>query len=90
MMELAAGPPGHWIITLADGAEAHVWADAVTGLSDKTLGDEEIVFGVLMDIDVDRQSEFEITARGVKPGPRVEVAVARFPRHSICEVRSVD
>lgn len=90
MMELAAGPPTHWIITLTDGAEAHVWADAATGLSDKTLGDEEIVFGVLMDIDVHRQSEFEITARGVKPGPTVQVAVARFPRPSVGGVRSVD
>lgn len=91
MMELAAGPaPTHWIITLADGADAHVWADAVTGLSDKTLQDEEIVFGVLMDIDVDRQSEFDVTARGVKPGRRVEVAVARFPRRSVRMVRSVD
>jgi hypothetical protein len=35
-----------------------VWADAVTGLSEKTIHREEIVFGVLMEIDVDRQSEF--------------------------------
>jgi hypothetical protein len=89
MMELAAGPPTRWIITLADGGEAHVWADGVTGLSDKTLQDEEFVFSVLMDIDVDRQSEFEVTARGVKPGRRVDVAVARFPRRSVREVRSV-
>lgn len=89
-MELAVGPPTHWVVTLADGGMVHVWADAVTGLSDKTIHDEEIVFGVLMDVDVDRQSEFEVTAQGRPPGRRVEVAVARFPRRSVREVRSVD
>ena len=34
-MELTAGPPTHWIVTLADGGEVHVWADGVTGISDK-------------------------------------------------------
>jgi hypothetical protein len=82
-------PPTHWVVTLADGGEVHVWADAVTGISEKTAHDEDIVFGVLMDIDVDRQGEFEVTARGVRPSRRVEVAVARFPRPSVREVRSV-
>lgn len=80
------GTPAHWVVTLADGGVVHVWADAVTGLSEKTIHHEEIVFGVLMEIDVNRQSEFEVAA----PGRRVEVVVARFPRHSVRDVRSVD
>lgn len=53
-MELAAGPPAHWVVTLADGFQVDVWADAVTGLTEKTAHQEHVVFGVLMDIDVDR------------------------------------
>ena len=34
-MELAAGPPSHWIVALAGGFEVDVWADAVTGLTEK-------------------------------------------------------
>jgi len=34
-MELAAGPPSHWIVTLAGGFQVYVWADAVTGLAEK-------------------------------------------------------
>src|SRR5215475_3752732 len=34
-MELAAGPPSHWIVTLAGGCQVDVWADAVTGLAGK-------------------------------------------------------
>ena len=30
VMELAAGPPAHWIVTMADGSEVDIWADAVT------------------------------------------------------------
>jgi hypothetical protein len=89
-MELAAGPPAHWVVTLADSGVVHVWADAMTGLSEKTIHHEEIVFSVLMEIDVDRQSEFEVAARGRPPGRRVEAVVARFPRHSVRDVRSVD
>lgn len=88
-MELAAGPPAHWIVTLANGGEVHVWADAVTGISEKTAADDEIVFGVLMDIDPDRQDEFEITAKTAPASRRVEVAVARFPRPSVRGVRTV-
>ena len=87
-MELAAGPPTHWIVTLTDGTEVDVWADAVTGLTEKTVDQEHIVFGVLMDIAVGLQDQFEVTARTVKPGPRVEVAVARFPRDCVRDVVS--
>ncbi len=87
-MELAAGPPSHWIVTLADGTAVDVWAHAVTGLTDKTAHQEHIVFGVLTDIAVGLQ--VQVTARTVKPSPRVEVAVARFPRDCVRDVVSAD
>ena len=79
-MELVAGPPSHWIVTLVGGAQVDVWADAVTGLSDKTAHNEHFVFGILMDIDADLRDQFEVTARAPARSHRVEVAVARFPR----------
>ena len=88
-MELAAGPPSHWVVTLIDGSQVDVWADSVTGLSEKTARDEYLVFGVLMEIDVDRQGQFEVTARPRVPGRRVEVAVARFPRGCVRDVVTV-
>jgi hypothetical protein len=88
-MELAAGPPSHWIVTLVDGSQVDVWADAVTGLTAKTAHLEHIVFGVLMDIDVDLQDQFEVTARAPARSRRVEVAVARFPRGLVQDVETV-
>ncbi len=88
-MELVAGAPSHWIVTLVGGAQVDVWADAVTGLAEKAADDEHIVFGVLMDIDADVQDGFEVTARGLVPGRRVEVAVARFPRSCVQDVVTV-
>jgi hypothetical protein len=41
--------------------------------NEKTAHHEHIVFGALMDIDADLQDGFEVTARGVVPGRRVEV-----------------
>jgi hypothetical protein len=89
-MELAAGPPAHWIVTLVDGSEVDVWADTVTGLTEKTAHLEHIVFGVLMDIDLCLQDQFEVTAHGIKPSPRVEVAVTRFPRDCVRNVVTAD
>jgi len=88
-VELAAGPPSHWVVTLVDGSQVDVWADSVTGLSEKTAHDEYLVFGVLMDIDVDLQGQFEVTARPPVPGRRVEVAVARFPRSCVRDVVTI-
>jgi hypothetical protein len=88
-MELVAGSPSHWIVTLAGGSRVDVWADAVTGLTEKTAHHEHVVFGVLMDIDVDLQDQFEVTARGLVPGRRVEVAVARFPRSCLQDVETI-
>jgi hypothetical protein len=88
-MELAAGPPAHWVVTLADGSQVDVWADAVTGLTEKTAYQEHIVFGVLMDMDVDLQDEFEVTARSPARSRRVDVAVARFPRECVRDVVTV-
>jgi hypothetical protein len=89
-MELVAGPPSHWIVTLAGGAQVDVWADAVTGLSEKTAHHEHVMFVVLMDIDVDLQDQFEVTARAPVRSRRVEVAVARFPRSCVLDVVTVE
>ncbi|HTW06975.1 MAG TPA: hypothetical protein VME46_05685 [Acidimicrobiales bacterium] len=62
--------PAHWAFTLSDGREVDVWADRVNGISDKTAKDPDIVFGVLMDIDIDQQDGFAVTARGTAPGRR--------------------
>jgi hypothetical protein len=88
-MELAAGPPAHWVVTLVDGSEVDVWADAVTGLTEKTAHQEHIVFGVLLDVDVALQGQFEVTATSPARSRRVEVAVARFPRGCVQDVVTV-
>jgi hypothetical protein len=88
-MELAAGPPSHWVVTLVGGSRVDVWADAVTGLTERTAHDEHVVFGVLMDIDSDLQSQFEVTARTPARSRRVEVAVARFPRGCVQGVETI-
>lgn len=88
-MELVAGPPSHWIVTLVDGTKVDVWADAVTGLAAKTAHHEHVVFSVLMNIDLDLQDQFEVTARAPVVSRRVDVAVARFPRESVQDVETV-
>lgn len=75
-MELAAGPPAHWVVTLVGGSRVDVWADAVTGLTEQTAHLEHIVFGVLMDIDADLQAQFEVTACGT---PRASVLRWQWP-----------
>lgn len=41
---------------------------------------------MLMDIDVELQDAFEVTARTVAPSRRVVIAVARFPRPSVQDI----
>jgi hypothetical protein len=86
-MQLAAGPPTHWVVTLTDGAQVDIWADAVTGLSGPE-DTRDYTFGVLMDIDPGLQDQFDVTARTPSNPRRVEVCVARFPRSSVRDVRS--
>jgi hypothetical protein len=78
-------PPGRWVVTLNDGSQIEIWAHAVAGLSDSE-DDRDYVFGVLMDIGPELQSEFEVTARTPANPSRVEVAVARFPRTSVQDI----
>jgi hypothetical protein len=87
-MELVAGPPSRWIVTLVGGSRVEVWADTVAGLTEKTAHYEHVVFGVLMDIDVDLQERFEVTASAPARSRRVEVAVARFPRSCVQDVEA--
>jgi hypothetical protein len=88
-MELAAGPPAHWLVTMVDGTEVHVWADAYTGFTEKAAHLEHVTFGVLMDIDADLQEQFEVTARAPARRRRVEVAAARFPRSCIQDIETI-
>lgn len=84
-MNLAAGPPQHWLVTLADGAVVDVWADAVEGLS----GPEDrrdYAFSNLMDIAPADQCAFDIRATTPANPSRVIVTVARFPRSSVRHV----
>ncbi|SOD73917.1 hypothetical protein SAMN05892883_3109 [Jatrophihabitans sp. GAS493] len=87
LMQLAAGPPSHWVVTLVDGAQVDVWADAVTGSSGPDDA-RDYAFGVLMDIDPNLQDQFDVTARTPSNPGRVEVCVARFPRSSVLDVSS--
>ncbi|HET9975201.1 MAG TPA: hypothetical protein VFQ68_43705 [Streptosporangiaceae bacterium] len=80
-MELAAGPPQHWLVTMADGAVVDVWADSAEGLS----GPEDrrdYLFSNLMDIAPAGQCAFDITSTTPASPSRVLVTVARFPRSS--------
>ena len=43
-----------------------------------------------LDIDLCLQDQFEVTAHGIKPSPRVEVAVTRFPRDCVRNVVTAD
>jgi hypothetical protein len=85
-MELAAGPPSHWIVTLVGGGQVEVWADSVSGTTERTAHLPHITFGLLMDIDVEMQHEFEVTASTPAQTRRVVVAAARFPRACVQDI----
>jgi hypothetical protein len=86
-VQLAAGAPGRWLVTLTDGSVVVVWADSAQGLSGPD-DERDYVFGTLMDIDDADEDGFEILARTPSNPRRVEVAVARFPRSAVQSVRS--
>ncbi len=88
-MEFAAGAPARWVVTLTNGGQVDVWADAVTGLSGPDDG-RDYVFGVLVNVAPDQQSAFEVLARNPSDPNRVEVAVARFPRAVVAAVLTAD
>jgi hypothetical protein len=83
-VNLAAGPPSHWRVTLIDGLVVDVWADSVQGSRPEDQGDYH--FGNLMDISPDEQSSFEIVGRAPAAPDRVLVTVARFPRRSVTRI----
>jgi hypothetical protein len=51
-MNLAAGLPSHWLVTLTDGRVVDVWADSVEGLAGPD-DRRDYQFGNLMDIAPD-------------------------------------
>ena len=86
-MNLAAGPPGHWLVTLTDGSVVDVWADSVEGLAGPQ-DQRDYLFGNLMYIDPADQHDFDVTARTPANPSRVVVTVARFPRLSVLGITS--
>ena len=86
-MELVAGVPPRWLVTLNDGTNVEVWAYSVQGLSGPE-DERDYTFGTLMDINEADQGRFEVLARTPADPRRVEVAIARFPRSAVRSVRS--
>jgi hypothetical protein len=86
-MELAAGPPTHWVVTIVGGEDIDIWADSVEGLSEKTVHLNHITFNVLMDIDLETQEHFRGDRADGPSGRRVSVATARFPRGIVQDIR---
>lgn len=60
-MNLAAGPPQHWLVTVVDGSVVDVWADSVEGPGGPE-DQRDYLFGNLMDIAPADQRAFDITA----------------------------
>jgi hypothetical protein len=58
-MNLAAGPPSHWIVTLTDGHAADIWTHSVEGLAGPE-DQRDYRFCNLMDVPPDEQHEFEV------------------------------
>ncbi len=86
-MNLAAGPPSQWLVTLLGGSVIEVWADSVEGLAGPE-DQRDYLFGNLMDIRPEDQKGFDVTARTPTNPSRVVVPVARFPRASVVRVAS--
>jgi len=84
-VNLAAGPPQHWLVTMADGSVVDVWADSVEGLSGPE-DQRDYSFSNLMDIAPANHYAFDITATTPANPTRVAVTVARFPRSSVRHV----
>ena len=61
-MNLAAGFPSQWLVTLHDGSVIEVWADSVEGLAGPE-DQRDYLFGNLMDIRPEDQKGFDVTAR---------------------------
>lgn len=84
-VNLAAGSPGHWLVTLADGLVVDVWADLVEGLAGPD-DQRDYRFCNLMDVPPDMQEEFEVVGRTPTNPRSVIVTVARFPRTSVLRI----
>jgi hypothetical protein len=84
-MNLAAGPPSHWLITLMDGLIVDVWADSAEGLAGPE-DQRDYRFCNLMDVSPDVQEDLDVVGRAPSNPSRVIVTVARFPRGSVARV----
>ncbi len=83
----SAVPPSLWRVTLTDGCVVLIWADGVEGLSGPE-GVRDYLFSNLIDVPVDEQEAFDVTARTPANPQRVVVTVARFPRSAVRDVES--
>lgn len=88
-VNFAAGPPSHWLVTLADGLVVDVWADSVEGAAGPD-DQRDYRFCNLMDVPPDMQQEFEVVGPAPTNPSRVIVTVARFPRSSVMHIDMAD
>jgi hypothetical protein len=84
-MNLAAGPPSHWLVTLTNGLIVDVWADSVEGLAGPE-DQRDYRFCNLMDVPPDVQGDFEVIGQTPSNPSRVIVTVALFPRRSVTRI----
>jgi len=84
-VNLVAGPPGHWLVTLIGRTVVDVWADSVEGLAGPE-DQRDYTFGNLMEIHPDDQEGFDIIARTPANPRKVVVTVARFPRSAVVHI----
>ena len=82
VVELAAGTPHMWLVTLNSGAEVELWADSHT----TEPVDGHWVFEVLADATPQEQRSVRIGGETTPPSNRCLLVVARIP---VTEVRSI-
>jgi hypothetical protein len=83
VVELAAGTPHMWRVTLHSGAEIELWADGYT----TEPVDGHWVFDVLADAKPQERRMVRIGGEAAPPSHRCLVVVARVP---VTEVRSIE
>ncbi|HXH80793.1 hypothetical protein [Nocardioides sp.] len=84
-MGFAFLPPSRWRVTLADGSIVDVWADGYTG-GDADQKDYE--FSVIIDLDPDDETKYEVSPDALEIRGGAVVTVARFPRASVGDINS--
>jgi hypothetical protein len=82
-ISLATGSPSRWVVTLSNGAAIDVWADGYREDTDTYL------FEVLADVDGTLDDAVLILSTSATDSRRLALAVARFPKSAVAEIRTV-